>query len=347
GAFADAHAVRMFQREAQALGRLKHPGIAAIYESGCTEDRQYYFAMELVRGLRLDEYLKRQPKDTSRSAQRAKLRLFLCVCEAVSYAHQRGVIHRDLKPANILVQEAELLSVTSAPTTATAGDGQPTVKVLDFGLARITEDELGGASMATQPGMIQGTVPYMSPEQVRGASDQIDVRSDVYALGVILYEMLAAGLPYDLRRASLPEAARIICEQPPAPLPPSTGRELITIVAKALEKPPAQRYQSVAALAEDIHRFLSDQPILAQPPSTIYQIRKLVSRHKLSFAFAAAAVVLLAGVAVAMTVAAGRIAVQRDRANRAAQVSDQVSAFLTHLFQISKPEQARGKTVTA
>jgi len=339
GAFADEQAVRMFQREAQVLGRLRHPGIAAIYESGRTPDGQHYFAMELVRGRRLDEFVRGLAQDQSKAVLRQKLRLFLLICDAVSYAHQRGVIHRDLKPANVLVQEAEAVSVSTL-TPSIVAESQGGVKVLDFGLARIAEDELGGASLATQPGTIQGTVPYMSPEQVRGATDQIDVRSDVYALGVIFYEMLAGALPYDLRKASLPEAARIICDQAPQPLPPAFPRELNTIVGKALEKAPAQRYQSVAAFAEDIHRFLSDQPILAQPPSTIYQLRKLVTRHKLGFSAAAALVILLAGVAVAMTVQAGRIAVQRDRA-------EQESKFLTHLFQASKPDQARGKTVTA
>src|SRR6185437_3992451 len=335
GAFADEQAVRMFQREAQVLGRLRHPGIAAIYESGRTPDGQHYFAMELVRGRRLDEFVRGLAQDQSKAVLRQKLRLFLLICDAVSYAHQRGVIHRDLKPANVLVQEAEAVSVSTL-TPSIVAESQGGVKVLDFGLARIAEDELGGASLATQPGTIQGTVPYMSPEQVRGATDQIDVRSDVYALGVIFYEMLAGALPYDLRKASLPEAARIICDQAPQPLPPAFPRELNTIVGKALEKAPAQRYQSVAAFAEDIHRFLSDQPILAQPPSTIYQLRKLVTRHKLGFSAAAALVILLAGVAVAMTVQAGRIAVQRDRA-------EQESKFLTHLFQASKPDQARGK----
>lgn len=340
GTFVDEQSVRMFQREAQVLGRLKHPGIAAIYECGITADGQHYFAMELVRGKPLQDFYGEQAADTSRAAVRRKLQLFLSICEAVSYAHQRGIIHRDLKPANILVQQPEAASVRQA-------EPLPEIKVLDFGLARITEDELGGASLATQPGTIMGTVPYMSPEQVRGQTDQVDVRSDEYALAVILYEMLAGRLPYDLHRASLPEAARRICEQPPAPMPQGVGRELATILNKALEKAPEQRYQSVAALGDDLQRWLHGQPIQAQPPSTIYQMRKLVARHKLGFGFAFAMVALLAGFAASMTLAARRIATQRDRANREAEVAQQVSTFLTNLFQISKPEQARGRTVTA
>ncbi len=352
GSFVDDHSVRMFQREAQVLGRLKHPGIAAIYESGRTDDGQHFFAMELVRGLRLDEYLRRETAAGAggKAEVRRRLELFLRISDAVSYAHQRGVIHRDLKPANILVQAPETVTVVSASNASGAG-GE--IKVLDFGLARLTEDELAGASLMTRPGTVQGTVPYMSPEQVKGNTDQVDVRSDVYALGVILYEMLAGELPYDLRRASLPEAARIICEQPPRPLAPTIvgkgaiGHELEIIVDKALAKDPAERYQSVAALAEDIHRSLNDQPILAQSPSTIYQLRKLVARHRVGFAFAVALVVLLAGFAVTMAVAARRIASQRDRANREAQVAEQVSGFLINLFQVSKPELAQGKTITA
>lgn len=348
GGLVDDHAVRMFQREAQVLGRLKHPGIAAIYESGQTPDGQNFFAMELVRGLRLDEYLRRQDQAAlpPRVLVRFRLDLFLRICDAVSYAHQRGVIHRDLKPANVLVQEAETL------VSSTHAGSQLEVKVLDFGLARLTEDELGGPSLATQPGTIQGTVPYMSPEQVRGNVEQVDVRSDVYALGVMLFEILEGELPYDLRRASLPEAARIICEQPPRALAgvavkTPLGRDLAVIVSKALEKDPERRYQSVAALAEDIQRALHQQPILAQSPSTIYQLRKLVARHKLGVGFAFSIVVLLAGLAVTMTLAAGRIALQRDRANREAQVAQQVSGFLVNLFQVSKPELARGKSITA
>ncbi|MGH9481672.1 MAG: serine/threonine-protein kinase, partial [Terriglobales bacterium] len=353
GSLVDEQSVRMFQREAQVLARLQHPGIAAIYECGRTADGQHYLAMEMVRGWALDTYLRRPEAEAAgdKAWVRRRLELFLKICDAVSYAHQRGVIHRDLKPANILVPMPAPASVTVSTVAARAAE----VKVLDFGLARLAEDELGGSSLLTQPGTIQGTVPYMSPEQVRGSTDQVDVRSDVYALGVILHEMLDGKLPYDLSRASLPEAARIICEQPPQPLALAAhgggggglARELGIIVGKALEKEPARRYQSAAALAEDIHRCLHDLPILAQPPTTAYQLRKLIARHRAGFAFAAALVLLLAGYAVTMAVAAHRISAQRDRANREAQVAEQVSGFLTNLFQSSRPEQARGRTVTA
>lgn len=346
-AFAGEQAVRMFQREAQVLGRLRHPGIAAIYESGRTQDGQHFFAMELVHGLRLDDYLRQHADEDlpQRARLRLRLDLFLLLCDAVSYAHQRGVIHRDLKPANVLVQEPETKTLSISGQAAV-------VKVLDFGLARLTEDEGEGPSPATLPGAVQGTVPYMSPEQVRGQSELVDVRSDVYALGVMLYEMLAGELPYDLRRASLLEAARIISETPPRPLPAAVaktplGRDLSVIVRKALEKDPQQRYQSVAALGEDIRRACDDRPILAQPPSSMYQIRKLVARHRVGVASAAAVIALLVIFAVGMAIAARRIATQRDRANRSAQVAQQVSGFLVNLFQASNPNQARGRTVSA
>ena len=349
-AFADEHQIQMFEREAQALARLKHPGIAVIYESGATPDGQHYIAMELVHGDRLDQHLRKlQPNGpTSKPELRLRLDLFLLLCDAVSYAHQRGVIHRDLKPANVLVR-----AVPAGDANSTSTHLADAVKVLDFGLARLSEDEHGSSSEMTMPGAVQGTVPYMSPEQVRGKSDQIDVRTDVYALGVMLYELLAGRLPYNLTGASLPEAARIICEQPPAPLELAAvgkgglGRDLAVIAGKALEKEPGRRYQSVSALAEDIRRSLNNQPILAQPPSTVYQIRKLVARHRFGFVAAVAAVLLLAGYAVTTAVAARRIASERDRANREAQVAQQVSGFLVNLFQVSKPEQARGRTITA
>ncbi len=193
----------------------------------------------------------------------------------------------------------------------------------------------------------------MSPEQVRGNPDEIDVRTDVYSLGVILYEMIAGRAPYNVHKAMLHEAVRVICETPPAPLTKSwsgTGRldkDLETIVDKALEKQPVMRYQSVSALADDIGRFLTGQPIQARPPNALYQLRKLVTRHRFGFGAAAGLILLIAAFAVVMSFQAERIARERDRANNQARIAHQVSEFLVSLFEVSDPIQGQGKDVSA
>jgi eukaryotic-like serine/threonine-protein kinase len=349
GRFVDDQHVKLFEREAQALARLKHPGIAAIYESGRTAEGQHFFAMELVRGETLKEYLEKASSSGPLTPPqlRERLAIFRKISDAVTYAHQRGVIHRDLKPANVIVlRELESSSPESGPQV-------PGIKILDFGLARITETDLAVATIGTEIGAIQGTLPYMSPEQVRGNPDEIDVRSDVYSLGVILYEMIAGQRPYDVHNAMLHEAVRMICETPPAPLSKSWSgtkkldRDLETIVEKALEKPAARRYQSVSALAEDVSRFLTGQPILARPPSAVYQLRKVIARHKLGFGFATSIIVLIVVFAAVMSIQAQKIAQERDRANREAKTAQQVSDFLVSLFQVSDPFEGKGKDVTA
>ncbi len=349
GRFVDDQQVKLFEREAQALARLKHPGIAAIYESGRTPEGQHYFAMELVRGETLKTYLEKAGSGTPPTVTqlREKLAIFRKIADAVTYAHQRGVIHRDLKPANIIIsRELDTSESGSGPQT-------PGIKILDFGLARITETDLAVPTIGTELGAIQGTLPYMSPEQVRGNPDEIDVRSDVYSLGVILYEMIAGRRPYNVHQVMLHEAVRVICEMPPEPLSKSWSgakkldRDIETIVEKALEKPAARRYQSVSALADDVSRFLTGQPILARPPSLAYNLKKLAARHKVGFGFAAAVVVLIAAFAVVMSIQAERIARERDRADREAKVSKQVSDFMRSLFRAPDPFRGKGKEVTA
>jgi len=348
GGFVDDHQIKLFEREAQALARLKHPGIASIYESGRTPDGQHFFAMELVRGETLEKYLAQTAQASPTPAQlRERLALFRRISDAVTYAHQRGVIHRDLKPSNVIVQY-DIMSAD--PET---GSMVPAIKILDFGLARITEADLDAASVRSEIGRVQGTLPYMSPEQVRGNPDEIDLRTDVYSLGVILYEMIAGRRPYELHKAMLHEAARIICETPPTPLTKSWSgskrldHDLETIVAKSLEKQPTMRYQNVSAFSDDVGRFLTGQAILARPPSAFYQIRKLVARHKAGFGIAVTLLALLAAFAVVISIQAERIARERDRANREARSEQQVSEFLVGLFAVSDPIEGRGRDVTA
>lgn len=290
--------LRRFEQESQALGRLQHPGIAQVYEAGFAGG-QPYFAMELIRGLPLLQYAEAQRMD---AAQR--LQLVVKLCDAVQHAHQRGIVHRDLKPANILVEEG----------------GQP--KVLDFGVARITDVD-GQTTRRTNVGALIGTLAYMSPEQVSGNPEEIDARTDVYALGMVLYELLAGRPPYETG-GNVPDAIRVIREQDPAPLG-RTSREfrgdLEIITAKALEKDKRRRYGSASDLAADIRRFLLHEPIHARPASTIYQVRKFAARNKaLAGGVLAVFLVLLAGVLVSAWEAA--------RALRAERTTKAVSEFL-------------------
>jgi WD40 repeat protein/serine/threonine protein kinase len=317
--------IKQFQREVRALARLKHIGIAAIYESGSADDNQYYFAMELVRGAPLLDYVKggRHTCTQTPLGIRQRLELFLKLCDAISYAHQRGVIHCDLKPANILVaDEPEWQSIAGSLMNGSE------IKVLDFGLARVIDEDGTCGSSVSKLGLIKGTLPYMSPEQISGDPGKIDVRTDVYTLGVILYELLTERFPYEVERTSLPQAIRVICEE--TPKPPSrmwsetrdreskkterVDRDLETIVLKALEKDPERRYQSAAAMGEDVGRYLTNRPINARPPSAFYQFRKLIARHKTPFALLAIVFMLLLGFTAMLARQSARIANERDKA---------------------------------
>ena len=299
-----------FERESHALGRLQHPGIAQIYEAGTADagfGPQPYFAMEFIRGESLRDYAAAHHLDT-----RQRLEVIAKICDAVEHAHQRGLIHRDLKPGNILVDET----------------GQP--KILDFGVARLTDSE-GQVTRQTDLGQLVGTLAYMSPEQVQADPLELDTRSDVYALGVILYELLAGRLPYHISN-KLHEAVQTIREEDPTRLSSISRNyrgDIETIVAKALEKDKARRYASAAALAADIRRCLSDEPIMARPASASYQLQKFARRHKaLVGGVAAVFVVLVSGI-----VASSWEALRARRAEQTAVVAQQTAQAVNDFLQ--------------
>ena len=291
--------LRRFEQESEALARLHHDGIAQVYEAGTADSGtgvQPFFAMEYIAdALPLTQYAEKHRLNTEQ-----RLLLMTQVCDAVQHAHLRGIIHRDLKPANILVDE----------------HGHP--KILDFGVARVTDSDTE-ATRQTDVGQIIGTLAYMSPEQALADPLELDTRSDVYTLGVILYELLAGKLPYNLSN-KLHEAIMTIREQDPVTLS-SVNRiyrgDIETVVVKAMEKDKARRYASAADLAADIRRHLKDEPIVARRASVSYQVYKFGRRHRaLVVAVAAVMIVLTAGIIVSVSEAvraqrARGLAVQR------------------------------------
>jgi hypothetical protein len=314
--------LRRFELEAQALGRLQHPGIARIYESGTSDTGlglQPYFAMELIVGHAFLEFSRKHLRMLDE-----RLELMAKVCDAVSHAHQRGIIHRDLKPGNILVDEA----------------GQP--KVLDFGVARIVDSD-PGASLQTDVGQLIGTLTYMSPEQVLADPGGIDTRSDIYSLGVILYELLAGQLPYDTGSRPIDEAVAAIRSAEPASLAlidPRCRGDVDTIVRTALEKDKSRRYSSAAGLADDIRRYLKNETIAARPASAIYQLQKLARRNRpLVLGAGAVLLALVAGVIVSTYLA------MRARDAQRAALSERNAAIAEK--QRADTEQAAALAVTA
>ncbi|NOX58935.1 MAG: protein kinase [Planctomycetes bacterium] len=269
GPFASEKARLRFEREVELVAQLDHPNIVTILESGIDSGR-YYFAMRYVPGQRLDRYIveKNVPRERM-------LGIFQKVCEAVSYAHQRGIIHRDLKPSNILVDE----------------NGEPFV--LDFGLAKSTGEqvsEIEKEKTISVTGQLMGTLPYMSPEQASGDQNSVDIRTDIYSLGVILYEMLTGQFPYQVI-GNVADILRNIAEVDPKK-PSTVGRrindEIETIVLKALAKDKDRRYQSANAFADDLGRYLDGKPIEAKRDSTVYMMRKMLSRHRVPVTVAVA-----------------------------------------------------------
>ena len=280
---ASRSAFRRFAYESQLLARLRHPYIAQVFEAGTHIEngvRVPFFAMEYVAGATyLTEYAERKDLTTDQ-----RIELFIKVCDAVHHGHQKGIVHRDLKPQNILVDT----------------DGRP--KVIDFGVARATDSDMAVTTQQTDVGSLVGTLQYMSPEQVAADPHDIDTRSDVYALGVVLYELACRKLPYDCSKCGIPEAVRMVREQPPA-RPTSVSafvkRDLEVILLKALEKDRDRRYRSAADFADDLRRYLSAEPVSARPASIAYQLKLFAKRNRTA--------VVAAGIVFAALIAATTI----------------------------------------
>ena len=347
--------VARFESERQALALMDHPNIARVFDAGATPEGRPYFVMEYVPGLPITEYC-----DKHRLTIAERLELFIQVCEGVQHAHQKAIIHRDLKPSNVLVVEQ---------------DNKAVPKIIDFGLAKATAQRLTDKTMFTEIGMMLGTPEYMSPEQADQAEQNIDTRTDVYSLGIILYQLLVGMLPFEgqaARPGTLDAILRMIREQEP-PKPSTKIRslgdasnalaekrqeeprlfarhlrgELDWITMRALEKDRARRYSSPAELGADIRRHLNDEPVLAGPPTTMYRASKFVRRHRFGVISAGTVLLLLIAFAAAMALQARRIAKERDRANRQAEVAQRVTNFMTNMFKVSDPSAARGNTITA
>ena len=337
--------VARFESERQALALMDHPAIAKVFDAGSTPEGRPYFVMEYVAGIPITDYC-----DKHKLTTRERMELFIHVCEGVQHAHQKAIIHRDLKPSNILVSEL---------------DGKPMPRIIDFGLAKATSQRLTDASAYTRVGTLMGTLEYMSPEQADSAGEDIDTRTDVYSLGVVLYQLLVGALPLDLKKLAYDEILnRLRDKEVPKPSsriqtqggdsaitaknrgtdPPSLTRQLRgdpdAVVLKALEKDRGRRYGSPSELAADLGRYLRNEPVTAHAPSAAYRARKYIRRHRLGVAFAAAAALLLVGFAMTEAIQLRRITRERDRADRLAQ-------FMTSMFKVSDPGESRGNTVTA
>jgi len=319
--FNGPEALRRFQVEVQILARLRHPAIAQIYEAGTHDEGNGsvpFFAMEYIPNAKsITEFA-----ESRKLGLRERLALFAVVCDAVHHGHQKGVIHRDLKPGNILVDSS----------------GNP--HIIDFGVARATDTDLVLATVQTEVGQLVGSVAYMSPEQFDADPSDIDTRSDVYALGVVLYELLGGRLPYDVLRTRVFEAARVVREDPPlrlGDLNHATRGEVETIVHKALEKERDRRYQSAFGLAEDIRRYLAGQAIAAKPPSIGYHIRVFARRNKVLLAAVAAIFVVLVLALAGSTSLYLRAERERQRAEREQARSRAATDFITSALESVTP----------
>jgi serine/threonine protein kinase len=346
--------IARFESERQALALMNHPNIASVYDAGATEEGRPYFAMEFVPGVPVTEYCDRE-----RLNIRERLDLFVQVCEGVQHAHQKGVIHRDIKPTNVLV---------------VVQDGKPVPKLIDFGVAKATSYRLTERTLQTVSGQLVGTPEYMSPEQAELANLDVDTRTDVYSLGVLLYELLVGALPFEpasLARGGFAEIQRRLREdEPPRPstrfgglgagAPVAAARrrseikalhrqlrsDLDWIAMKALEKERGRRYASPSELAADIGRYLSDEPVLASPPSGVYRFRKFVRRHRMAVASVALLLLTLTLGVVGTTIGLIEARQAQRRALDEAAKATAVHEFLRDALGSADPFEGSGRDVT-
>jgi eukaryotic-like serine/threonine-protein kinase len=358
----DEAVVQRFQSERQSLALMDHSAIAKVFDAGATPQGQPYFVMEYVSGLPITDYCDQKKLKIS-----DRLELFIQVCEGVQHAHQKAIIHRDLKPANILVQDV---------------DGKPAPRIIDFGLAKATTPREAGETVFTQLGHFMGTPGYVSPEQADPTVQDVDTRTDVYSLGVVLYVLLTGLQPFETKQRQkqpLDELLRRLREEEPPRPSTKVGadrdtsaetahargtepKELVSILRgdldwitmKALEKDRARRYGAPSELAADIRRYLNHEPVVARPTSAGYRVRKYARRHRVAVAGFVGLVLLLSAFSVLQAVQLRRITRERDRAaherDRATHERDRatrITDFMTGMFKVSDPSEARGNKVTA
>jgi tetratricopeptide (TPR) repeat protein len=343
-----------FEAERQALAVMDHPGIAKVLDGGATEGGRPYFVMELVHGVPLSEYC-----DFHRLTLDERVRLFVKLCQAVQHAHHKGVVHRDLKPSNVLVIEQ---------------DGVPLPKIIDFGVAKAVGQRLTEQTLVTQLGQAIGTPAYMSPEQAEASGLDVDSRTDIYSLGVMLYELLVGDLPLDPREVGQQAyLARLVMREtnPPTPSARFSGlgdRQATTaafrrtrsaelrrelegdldwIVMRAMDPDRNRRYETANGFALDLERHLSDEPVLARPPNVMYRFRKFVRRNRAGVVAATGLAAAIFGGLIGTSAALIRAVRAEAAVAREATVAEQVSDFLVGLFEVSDPGEALGNSITA
>ena len=321
----DQDRVRRFRAERRILASLQHPNIARLVDGGTTEDGCPYLVMEYVEGQAIDVYAEQHGLGLDE-----RLALFITVCQAGGHAHRHLIVHRDIKPSNIIV----------------TAEGTP--KLLDFGIAKLLDTDDPELSARTMTGMYMLTPDYAAPEQVRG--EAVTTATDVYALGVLLFQLVTSQRPHTFRTLTAQEIERVVCDtEAPRPSTIRAGLhdDLDIVVGTALNKDIQRRYASVEALAEDLGRFLDGRPIHARPATWRYRAGRFVTRHRWEVGVAALFVAMLVAFSILVSLQAARLARERDTAQQERDAAEEVSSFLVSLFELNDPSRSRGETVTA